>query len=775
MRSKTKKFMTLFGLIFLFSCQPQKNFSLNEVTIIPRPEILELKKGSFLFDKNTRFIVENEEQGAIARELTDIFEKAAGFKPQIIIGKKAEKNSVFFLTRAETDNEGYILDVIDGRIEITASKPAGFFYGIQTLRQLLPVEIESKKQVKDIDWLIPNIKVYDNPRFKWRGFMLDVSRHFFPKEYIKDLIDYLSLHKINTFHWHLVDDQGWRIEIKKYPKLTEVGAWRVDHEDKHWDARPKQKDGEEATYGGFYSQEDIKEIVAFAKSRQVTIVPEIEMPAHVTSVLAAYPEYSCTGGPFTVPSGGLWPITDIYCAGNEGTFTFLEDVLTEVMELFPSEYIHIGGDEATKTEWEKCPKCRKRISSEGLKNVEELQSYFIKRIEKFISSKGRRLIGWDEILEGGLAPGASVMSWRGFKGGIEAAEKGHDVVMTPIDLTYFNMYQGPADQEPIAWGGYTPLRMVYAFDPVHESMSEKAALHVIGGQANLWGEFITEKELSMYMTFPRLAALAEKLWTPKELADWSDFSRRVKTLFKRYDYLDINYAKSAYLISLNAKILLDDKTVSIVLNNEFPDSDIRYVLGNEDLGRNANKYSDPIKISETTVIKAALFENDKVIGKTFIDTIKFHRAVGKTVKYAEPYSESYKGQGEFNLTNTIRGTKNFHDGQWQGWIGKDMEVVIDLESEQLVQRVIVGTLENQGSEIYFPIAVEVSTSIDGKSYNNQGDIKRAYSQNGDSSLKDFIVNFKSTSAKFIKVKVTNLGTPINGGGSWLFIDEIAVE
>lgn len=775
MQRKPIKFIMLFCLAFLWSCQPQKDFIPGELAIIPRPEKMELNEGSFLFDKNTRFIVENEEQKAIAGQLAEKFEKAAGFKPQIKIAKEAEKNSVYFLTGSIPGDEGYLLDVMDGRIQITASRPAGFFYGIQTLRQLLPVKIESQKQVKDIDWCVPNISISDNPRFKWRGFMKDVSRHFFPKEYIKDLIDYLSLHKINTFHWHLVDYQGWRIEIKKYPKLTEVGAWRVDHEDKHWNARPKQKEGEKATYGGFYTQEDIKEIVAFAQSRYVTIVPEIEMPAHITSALAAYPEFSCTGGPFTVPSGGLWP-TDIYCAGNEATFTFLEDVLTEVMELFPSEYIHIGGDEAIKTEWEKCPRCRERIRTEGLRDVEELQSYFIKRIEKFINSKGRRLIGWDEILEGGLAPRATVMSWRGFKGGIEAAEQGHDVVMTPLELCYFNLYQGSIDMEPIAWWeGYIPLSKVYTFDPVHESMSEEAAKHVLGGQANLWTEFIAEKELSMYMTFPRIAALAETLWTPKELKDWPDFSRRGIELFQRYDEIGINYAKSVYLVSANYEMSLEDKTVSLVLTNELPNSDIRYVLGNEDLGSNSNKYSYPIKISETTVIKAALFKNDKAIGKTFIDTIKFHKSVGKTVKYAEAYSDHYKGQGEFNLTNVIRGTKNFHDGQWQGWIDKDMEVIIDLENEQSVQRVSVGALENQNVGIYFPITVEVSTSTDGKSYKKQGRIKRAYSQNWESRLKDFVVNINPAMATFVKVKVTNLRTPPNGGDSWLFVDEITVE
>ena len=774
MQRKPIIFITLLYLTFLWSCQPQKDFTPDELTIIPRPEKMELKEGSFLFDNNTKFIVENEEQKAIAVQLADKFEKAAGFKPQVIIGKKAKKNSVLFLSGTVPGDEAYLLDVMDGYIQITASKPAGFFYGIQTLRQLLPVEIESKKQVTDINWWIPNINISDNPRFKWRGFLQDVSRHFLPKEYIMELIDYLSYHKINTLHLHLTDDQGWRIEIKKYPKLTEVGAWRVDHNDKHWMERPEQKEGEKATYGGFYTQEDIKEIVAFGQSRQVTILPEIEMPAHSRAAMASYPEFSCTGGPFTVASGGSAPITDIFCAGNDAAFTFQEDVLTEVMELFPSEYIHIGGDEAAKAEWGKCPKCKKRVHTEGLENVDELQSYFIKRIEKFLISKGRKLIGWDEILKGGLAPEATVMSWRGIKGGIEAAEQGHDVIMTPMSDTYVNMYQGQKDMEPYAWGGYLPLSRIYAFDP-QKSMSEKAAKHVLGGQACLWSEYVTEKEMAMYMTFPRLAALAETLWTPKELKDWPDFSRRVKSLFNRYDYLGINYAKSAYLVSSNIKMSFEDKTVSLALANEFPNSDIRYVLGDEELGSNSNKYTDTIKISETTVIKSAVIENDKVKGKTLTHAIKFHKAVEKKVKYKGPIPTGrYRGQ-ELNLTNAIRGTQNFDDGHWQGWYNKDMEIVIDLENEQLVKKVSVGTLEDQTWKIYFPIAVEVLTSIDGKSFKKQGDIKRAYSP-GDSSLKDFVVNINPTTAKFVKVKATNLGMSRNNKKrSWLFVDEIIVE
>ena len=431
----------------LLSCKPNKTFTESELSLIPQPQKMTLGKSSFQFNKGTKLVTENVDQKLIAAQFAELLEKPTGWNLDIVVGGDEGSNQVYFITEPMMEPEGYTLEVSQKRIEIKAAKPAGFFYALQTLRQLLPPEIESAKK-ENVDWLVPVISISDHPTFKWRGFMLDVSRHFFKKEEVLRMIDHLAIHKINTFHLHLTDDQGWRIEIKKYPRLTEIGAWRVDHEDKHWNSRPKQQTGEPATYGGFYTQDDIKEMVAYAQSRFVTIVPEIEMPAHVTAALAAYPYLSCTGGPFTVLPGGVWPITEIYCAGKDSTFLFLEDVLTEVMELFPSKYIHIGGDEATKTEWEKCPDCRKRIRAEGLKNINELQSYFIKRIEKFLHSKGRVLLGWDEILEGGLPAVATVMSWRGFKGGIEAATLGHDVVMTPNTDCYFDYLQGPMDQEP---------------------------------------------------------------------------------------------------------------------------------------------------------------------------------------------------------------------------------------------------------------------------------------------------------------------------------------
>jgi hexosaminidase len=677
--------------------------------------------------------------------------------------------------KADLPQDAYELTIDKDKISIRSGSYGGFLYGIESLIQLLPDEIESNTVNTGITWLVPKIEIKDQPRFQWRGLMLDLSRHFFGKEYIKKTIDRLAMHKMNVLHLHLVDDQGWRIEIKKYPKLTEVGAWRVDQEDQAWNARLITKPGEKATYGGFLTQEDLKEIVAYAQSRNVEVVPEIEMPAHVMSAIAAYPELSCSGTSVGVPSGGVWPVDEIYCAGKENTFEFLENVLLEVMEIFPSEYIHIGGDEATKTNWKKCPHCRARMRSEKLKNVEELQSYFIKRMEKFINAHGKRLIGWDEILEGGLAPEATVMSWRGVKGGLEAAEQGHDVVMTPGTHCYFDHYQGPQNEEPLAIGGYLPLNKVYQFDPVVDTMTPEEAKFVLGGQANLWSEYISTESHSEYMIFPRLAALAETVWSPKELRNWDDFSERIKKMMHRYDLMGINYAKSAYLVTATSKVDLENKSVSISLQNEFPCSDIRYVLEDKDLNKDATKYTGPIEINRTTVIKASLFEENKPVGNIFTDTIRFHKAVAGKVNYLTPYSKNYKGSGESTLVNTLRGTRNFHDGQWQAWIGKDMKVVIDLGKEEEVSRITVGSMESQGPGIYFPQKFEVYLSNDGKSFKKAGELKRAYAKNNKSELKDFIIPVPKQKARYVKVITQNRKKAPNGSGVWTFVDEILVE
>lgn len=765
----------VFLLVLAVGCGEESKtiFTENDINIVPKPLEMKLNQGAFRFTKDTKLVAAND-QTQVFEVLQNKFVSAAGWNLGVV-NTAPSSNFVQLSTDVSLPEEAYNLKVTENQVIIYASGHNGFLYGLETIRQLLPVAMESKNVVSNMNWDIPNVEIKDSPRFKWRGFMLDVSRHFFDKDYVMETIDQLALLKMNTLHLHLVDDQGWRIEIKKYPKLTEVGGFRVDQEDKPWNARPTPELGKETTYGGFYTQEDIKEIVAYAESRGITVVPEIEMPAHVMSAIAAYPELSCFQKPIMVPSGGVWPITEIYCPGKETTFEFLENVLLEVMELFPSRYIHVGGDEATKTNWEKCPDCKKRIQEEGLENVEELQSYFIRRMERFLSSKGRTLLGWDEILEGGLAPGATVMSWRGVKGGLEASEAGHDVVMTPNSHCYFDYYQGDQDAEPLAWGGNLPLSKVYQFDPVVDGMSEEQAKHVLGGQANLWTEYVPTKAQAEYMTYPRLAALAEAVWSSKDNRNWDDFSNRVSSLFQRYGIMGVNYAKSAYQVTTETSVNTENGVISIALKSEFPQADIRFSLDGSDITSASKKYSAPVDIDRTTNIKAQVFKDGEPVGAIFEKTIKYHKAVGKPVTYINKYHDSYKGAEDLGMVNVVRGSKNFHDGQWQGWLDNDMELVIDLESPTELEKISVGALENQGSGIYFPIQVEVFLSDDGKTFRSAGSVKRKYAANNGSELKDFVIEIGKQTARYIKVKATNLGTAPTGGGSWMFIDEVVVE
>ncbi|HNY02815.1 MAG TPA: family 20 glycosylhydrolase, partial [Bacteroidales bacterium] len=450
----------------------------DSLTVTPRPAEVKPGKGVFLISSSTLLQTgaNDQEAARIGQFLAQAVRGNGG--PDLALaqgGTVGPGSSVIRLKinpNMKLPEEGYELSVTTGGITLLSKTPAGLFRGVQTLSQMLP---GIPGQVTDAAMEIPCVRIRDYPRFPYRGMHLDVSRHFFPKEFILRYIDLLAHYRMNTFHWHLCDDNGWRIEIKKYPELTKISAWRVDHEDKPWTERPAALPGEKATYGGFYTQEDIREVVKYAADRFITVIPEIEMPAHAVEVLAAYPRLSCTGGPFAVPTGSYWPNNDIYSAGNDSVFTFLEDVLKEVMDLFPSKYIHIGGDEADKTNWKKCPKCQARMTSEGLKDEKELQSYFMRRIEKFIVGQGRKVIGWDEILEGGLGPEATVMSWRGVEGGIAAARQGHDAIMTPTSYCYLDYYQADKSFEPPAIGGFVSLKKVYSYEPVPEELWNKVA------------------------------------------------------------------------------------------------------------------------------------------------------------------------------------------------------------------------------------------------------------------------------------------------------------
>ena len=512
--------------------------------VIPLPSEMAESSGQFAISKTTPIAVDGnaEDIRATAEVLSHLLASPLGAALRLEMATQSPVKGAILLTKTNADaglgEEGYELNVTPDAIVIRAGSSAGLFYGVQTLRQLLPADVEVGGKTAQV-LNVPCVAIKDSPRFRWRGLMLDVSRHFFDKKEIETYLDLMALYKLNTFHWHLTDDQGWRIEIKKYPKLTEVGGWR-DKAGFGLDPKRSTQFDSQGRYGGFYTQDDIRQIVAYAAKLHITIVPEIEMPGHAQAALTAYPQFASSAGLVSVgTAGGVY--SSIYNAGDDKTFEFLQDVLTEVMALFPSKCIHIGGDEVPKGPWHNNAECQARMRAQGLKNEEELQSYFVKRIEKFVASKGRHLIGWDEILEGGLAPGAAVMSWRGVGGGIAAAQAGHDVVLSPGSHMYLDHYQSHAPGQPKAIGGFLPLQTVYSFEPIPEQFSPEQAGHILGIQGNVWTEYMPDFKQVEFMTYPRACALAEVGWSQKSRKDFNDFHMRLQAQKERLKVLGVNY------------------------------------------------------------------------------------------------------------------------------------------------------------------------------------------------------------------------------------------
>jgi hexosaminidase len=517
------------------------------MAIIPKPVKMVTKEGAFAFTPDT-ILVANGAAAEVGHYLINQIAPATGFHMKLFGSYQAKARRIQLTLEAELldilGTEGYRLHIAPDQVDICAAAPAGLFYAVQSLRQLLPVQIFRQAPVASVEWKIPCVEIEDYPRFSWRGIMLDCARHFMPKEFIKKVIDLLALHKMNSFHWHLTEDQGWRIEIKRYPRLTEVGAWRketlVGHQEHDRKTKDMLFDGK--PHGGFYTQDDVREIVAYARQRFINIVPEIEMPGHSQAAIAAYPELGNKEKSLRVRN--YWGICKNIFNVNESTILFLQNVLAEVLDLFPSQFIHVGGDEVPKKQWEESTAAQARMKALGLKNEEELQSYFIRRMDSFLTERGRRLIGWDEILEGGLAPNATVMSWRGEEGGIAAAKAGHDVVMAPTHATYLDYYQGEdRDKEPLGIGGYLPLETVYAYDPIPAALTPQEAKHILGAQAQLWVEYVPGPKQAEFMLFPRVSALAEVVWTPAKLKDLADFRARLGTHLQRLSILDVNYRK----------------------------------------------------------------------------------------------------------------------------------------------------------------------------------------------------------------------------------------
>jgi hexosaminidase len=770
------KYYIIIVAVLLASCSRQ-TYS-NRVSIIPIPVEMKTSRGEFKISPNTTIVYINDSLSSMASYASDLWEQYLGFSLHQELQQGAQVKEFISIninsnTNEVIGNEGYTLEIKQDGVSINANTKAGVLYGVQTFYQLLSTNSNGR---------IPCLSITDYPRFQYRGMHLDVSRHFHPIEFIYQMLDHMAMHKLNTFHWHLIDDQGWRLEIKKYPKLTEVGAWRADLSDRHWNDRPLEATiGKPLTYGGFYTQDEVRAVVAYAAERNINVMPEIEMPAHVMSALAAYPEHSCTGEILGVPPGGVWPITHIYCAGNDETFKFLENVLTEVMELFPSEYIHIGGDEADKTEWKRCKKCQQRIKNEGLNDENELQSYFIKRIEKFLNEHNRILVGWDEILEGGLAPNAIVMSWRGEEGGIDAARMGNKAIMTPGSHCYFDHYQGDPSLEPLAIGGYTTLKKVYHYEPIPQELSAEEGELILGAQANLWTEYMPTTQQVEYMVFPRLAALAEVLWSPKATRNWVNFLERMTHQYNRYLKLGLNYSLSAYQVNAIQQLDTINSLLKVELNADIVNPLIRYTLDGTDPNQLSEVYKKPIIVNRSTTIKSAVFADGEMFGKIRANHYNLHKAFAKSVALEYPNSPRYDGSGKHSLVNGIMGSNSFSDGNWQGFLGNDMVATIDLGRPQNIERIAVDALQDVASWIFFPTKAIIEISRNGEQFEAIQEIHNSIlPDHGGKITKIFDCRESVYGVMLVRVTLKNLGqcpTGHTGEGkpSWLFVSEIVVE
>ena len=743
------------------SLNAETPFRLNRNTLIAYPE------GNDLLKRNAEFLAEYIGQ-------------ATGFvlpTQGLAEGKEPAKHSIVLGLSADIANkEGYVLDVQADNVFLNGQTPNGVFYGIQTLRKAIPA------QTTATDILLPAGVINDEPRFPYRGLHLDVSRHFFPLEFIKEYIDLLALHNMNTFHWHRTDDQGWRIEIKRYPKLTEIGAMRnrtvIGKNSGKYDNTP---------YGGFYTQEEAREIVEYARERYIDVIPEVDLPGHMLAALAAYPELGCTGGPYEVcPEWGIFE--DVLCIGNDKTFEFLEGVMEEIIDIFPSRYIHIGGDECPRTRWQSCPKCQARIKAEGLKAdknhtaEDRLQSYCMTRIEKFLNAHGRQIIGWDEILDGDVAPNATVMSWRGMEGGIKAAQLGHDVIMVPTSYAYLDYYQtDDLTDEPFGIGGYVPVEKVYSLEPVPATLTAEQAKHILGAQANLWTEYILTPEHAEYMILPRIAALCEVQWTQPEKKDFQDFAKRLVSLMKLYQRDGLNYAK--HIFNLKAAFTPDaaNKTINVTLGT-VDDAPIYYTLdGTEPTTASTLYDGQPVAISQTAGFCAVAIRpegNSKVVKRD----IDFNKATlcPITLTGQQP-TANYAYDGAITLVDGMKGSNSYTNGAWLGFIGGDVTAVIDLGAPTEIQHVAINANISMDNWIMGCKGLEVAVSDDNETFRpvssmvfpDETDLHK-------NDIETYEASFNPVEARYVKVTARPFaalpkGHDGAGKAPYLFIDEISID
>ncbi len=770
-----KLIIPLVAAAVLASCSvADKEASYN---VVPKPlEIALAENGAFRLDANTKiaFPAGDENMERNARFLSDYVAQACGYNLSTT-SDKAE-NAITLALNDEIENEeGYVIIVSADGVLVEGKTPQAVFYGVQTLRKSLPANS------KDAAILLPAATIKDQPRFAYRGMHLDVCRHFFPVEFVKKYIDIMALHNINTFHWHLTEDQGWRIAIDKYPKLMEIGAWR----DSTVVGYLGSGEYDNVRHGGYYTKEEMRDVVAYAQERYINIIPEVDLPGHMLAALAAYPEFGCTGGPYTVsPDWGIFE--DVLCVGNEKTMQFLEDVCAEVIDIFPSKYIHIGGDEVPTTRWKGCPICQAKIKELGLKadgkhSVEyQLQNYCTNRIERFLNAHGRQIIGWDEILNGDLAPEAIVMSGNSYAGGVRAAQMNHKVVMAPNTTYYFDYYQTPDNEdEPLSIGGCITVEQVYNSDPTSE-LNEEQAANVWGIQANMWTEYVPTTEHVEYMVLPRMAALAEVQWCEKDKKDYDDFTARLVNLMNIYEREGYNYAKHVYDIKYDFTPDVEKQAVVVTLTT-IDDAPVYYTTDGTEPTENSAEYTGPVEIRENSLFKALAFRNGEK-SKLVEKNINFNKATVKpvTLTTCEPYP-NYTYKGACMLTDGMIGTENFASGAWLGFVGTEVTAIVDLGEEIEIKHLGARALTHLDAWIMAPVKVCYAVSNDNESfkevYSKDLEIETDYQKR---EIVDYAIDIEPTTARYVKLTFMRSpalpkGHAAAGQNPFLFIDEIIIK
>lgn len=765
----------LFSTCF-YACSEKRTLN-SDYEIIPKPLDVNCKgDASFLLKDGVAVIYpeNNQKMQDNAEFLVDYVEKQTGVKLTSHAGMPVDGAICLTLDLSDDNAEAYKLIVNDKRVCISGASEAGVFYGIQTLRKSLPV-------AQDINVNLSAVEIYDKPRFAYRGAMLDVARHFYTVDEVKTFIDMLALHNINRFHWHLTDDQGWRIEIKKYPKLMSVASERKETVVGRWysgiyDGKP---------YGGYYTQDELRDVIDYAAKRHITIIPEVDLPGHMQAALTAYPELGCTGGPYEVRT--IWGVSqDVLCVGNDFTLQFVKDVLSEVADIFPSEYIHIGGDECPKVRWEKCPKCQERIKSLGLKSdakhtkEQRLQSYMIQEAAKYLKEKGKRIIGWTEILEGGLVPDATLMSWIGESGGIEAAHQHHDVIMTPNTYLYFDYYQSKkVEDEPLAIGGYLPIEKSYNYEPMPKELTKEEQQYIKGVQANLWTEYIPVFSQVQYMVLPRLGAAAEVQWTDPSKKDYKDFLRRVPHLVAVYDCYGWNYATHVYDVNVDMKA----DTVNHVLNvqlSTMADDPIYYTLDGQDPTEKSLKYTKPFTIDQSVVLKTMAVHPDRT-SKISVDTIRFNKATLKPVVLLQPNESRFSPDGPVVLVDGRNGNYSFDTGAWLTVAGNDLEAVINMQAETILRSASVHVYVRKDAWLFDARGFSVSVSSDNKNYKEVASQEYKQMQESDSDgIIEHELLFDPCKATYVKIKVISEKSMPDwhwdaGKAPFLLVDEIILN